>query len=957
MNPDDFVKKWRTILRPKPPDGPSERAFSQEHFIDLCRLLGHKTPGESDPAMFRFEKPLTKITGVKGFADVWKAGHFGWEYKGPHKDLQAAYVQIKLYTDAMENPPLLVVSDMERFRIHTNFTSSVATVYEFGFEDLLQPEKLAWLRNVFANPEALRPGKTREDVTMEVADLFSEVTHSLGKRHTDQQKVAHFLNRILFCMFAEDTKLIPAGHFTAMLKACEEDPKDFPKHCGDLFRAMAHGGKSGFAKIEHFNGGLFDNDEVLDLTSEEIQVLIKAAGKDWSNIEPAVFGTLFERGLDPAKRSQLGAHYTDPSTIMKIVRPVVIDPWQQSWEQARTKLDALMVKAKEAKGAASTKALNEAQKIYDAFLDKLSTFRVLDPACGSGNFLYLSLKALKEFEKRVRVEAGMLGLKSGLLFETGPENVMGIEINPYAAELARVSIWIGELQWMLANGYGYRKNPILRKLDQIENRDALLDADGTESQWPAADVIVGNPPFLGNKKMLGELGDDYVAALRRVYAGRVPGGADLVCFWFEKANDSLVSKTAARAGLVATQSIRAGASRDVLEHIAGSGHIFHAWSDEPWVNEGADVRVSLVAFARERGSEVTLDGKAVTAISPSLAPLSAGGFDSSRLVKVEENVGLSFQGTIKSGPFDVSAELARRWLGEPNASGRPNSDVIKRWMNGSDIAKRPKDAWVIDFGSEMGEKIAATYERPFEHVKSEVRPLREKDREEGHKARWWQFVRPRPAMRNALAPLTRYFVTPRVAKHRMFCWLDKAFLPDSRLYVFASDDDAVFGVLHSKIHEVWSLATCSWHGVGNDPTYNNETCFETFPFPSGMFPAMKVSDYAKAPAAQQVAQAAKNLDEARSRWLNPPEWVERVPEVAPGYPDRIVAKAGKDAELKKRTLTTLYNERPTWLENLHRDLDAAVAKAYGWPWPLSDEDVLSRLYKLNQDRAKGAALI
>lgn len=957
MTPEEFVRKWSAILRPSPPAGPMERALSQQHFLDLCDLLAHKKPADADPSAtwFCFEKPLTKISGTKGYADVWKRDFFAIEYKGPHKDLTSAYAQLKTYTDALENPPLLVVSDMERIIIHTNFTATVKAELHIGLDDLADPEKLGWLRALFHDPEKLRPGKTRIDVTREAADQFGQLSLAVGDRYADKHRVAHFLNRLIFCLFAEDIGLLPEQCFTKMLDVCVADPAQFPELCEQLFAAMAKGGRVGWTKIEWFNGGLFDNTDTLELTGGELRTLRAAASLDWSDIEPAIFGTLFERGLDPSKRAQLGAHYTDPETIERLIDPVIRQPLQEEWQACRVKIAALLEKADAAdarekaksgkKAGAATTARKEAEQLYLAFLKRLKDLRVLDPACGSGNFLYLALKALKDMERWVRTDAALLRLPVGLLFETGPENICGIELNPYAAELARVSVWIGELQWMIQNGYGVRRDPILRTLDQIECRDAVLNADGSPASWPPAEAIVGNPPFLGDRKMIRELGEGYVTKLRAAYDGRVPGGADLVCYWFEKGREQIATGETQRVGLVATNSIRSGLNRRVLERIVDDVPIFEAWSDEGWINDGAAVRVSLVAFGKDEQTP-HLDGAAVESIHADLTAGDAGDLTQARVLP--ENRNISFVGTQKNGPFAIPGDIARSWLKLPNPHGKSNDYVVRPWANGQDITKRPSDTWVIDF-NKMPEADAALYEAPFSHVVMHVKPTRIHLRRDWHRTHWWLFGDPRPGLRTALGGLQRMIVTPLVSKWRVFVWMPAHQIPENLCVAIARDDDASFGVLQSRIHEVWTLAKCSWLGVGNDPRYTPSSTFETFPFPEGMTPNLQASAYTNSHA-DAVAEAAGRLNELRENWLNPLEWVDHVPEVVAGYPDRMVAKSGHEDDLKKRTLTNLYNGRPTWLANVHDALDRAVAEAYGWEWPLSDEEITSRLLALNLAR-------
>lgn len=939
MTPHEFIAKWK--------NGGDERRDAQPFFEDLCRLVGHPTPREADPdhTWFTYEYGANKTSGGDGWADVWKKGFFGWEAKGTNRSLEKAYEQLKMYADALQNPPLLVVSDLQTIIVHTNFTNTVKREYRFTVEELADFEKRQILEAVFKHPETLRPGITRTGLTQEAAEKFTTLAKALRDRGHAPLAVAHFLNRLLFCMFAEDIGLLPNQLFTKMVTSSQGNAEVFEKRSRELFAAMNTGGDVAFENIEWFNGGLFDDDATLRLEADELKLLLAASKLDWSEIEPSIFGTLFERGLDPDKRSQLGAHYTDPETILKIVRPVVIEPWLREWEAEKITLAKLMDRAKKSISGAGLKQFN-------LFLERLRAFTVLDPACGSGNFLYLSLRALKDIEKRVLIEAEELGL--GRQFPAvGPRCVKGIELNAYAAELARVTVWIGEIQWMIQNGYGANKNPILQPLDQIENRDAVLNPDGSEATWPVADVVVGNPPFIGDKKMLRELGDDYTNALRAAYKGRVSGGADFVCYWFEKANDAIKAKKLQRAGLVATNSIRGGKSREVLKHIIETSRIFDAWSDEEWVNDGAAVRVSMLSFGIS-SQPAKLDGADVGEIFSDLtAKTNNSSIDFTRADALQQNRITAFIGTQKGGAFDISGEVARRWLPLPNPNGRSNSEVVRPWYNGLDATRRNRDFWIIDFGVDADEQTASFYEAPFRYVTEHIKQARVGNREARTDENWWLLQRSRPAFRQAIAPLIRYIATPRVAKHRLFMWLDKTILPDSRLYAIARDDDVTFGVLHSRIHEIWALTTCSWHGVGNDPTYNAESCFEAFPFPEGLTPDIPAVSYSNDPRAQRIATASVALVTARDRWLNPPEWTDRLPEVVAGFPDRIIAKAGHEAELKKRTLTNLYNARPAWLGNLHRDLDIAVAAAYGWEWPLTDDEILRRLFELNQARTTG----
>jgi len=510
-----------------------------------------------------------------------------------------------------------------------------------------------------------------------------------------------------------------------------------------------------------------------------------------------------------------------------------------------------------------------------------------------------------------------------------PTQLLGLEVNEYARELAQVVIWIGYLQWMITNGFTGQRTPILESLETIKLQDALLRHEGgkvSEAEWPEADVIIGNPPFLGGKRLRAELGDQYVNDLFTTYNGRVPREADLVCYFFEKARAEIEAHGVERAGLLATNSIRGGANREVLKRIKQSGDLFMAWDDEEWILDGAAVRISIVGFDDGSDDQRHLDGLPVTTINSDLTATT----DVTIARRLPSNLGVCFMSDTKGGAFDIPGSLARQWLRLPvNPNGRSNSDVVRPWVNGLDVTRRPRDMWIIDFGVHMQEAEAALYEAPFEYVRTHVEPVRKQNNRAAYRERWWLHVEPRSGMRAALSGLTRYTCTPAVARHRLFCWLSGEVLADHRLLVFARDDDYFLGVLHSRVHEVWSLRQGSRHGVGNDPVYTPTTCFETFPlpWPPGSEPAGDARVVA-------IAAAAKALDERRVAWLNPP---------------------GADAaELKKRTLTNLYNARPTWLTFAHAALDRAVWAAYGWddpePATTPEDTILSRLLALNLER-------
>lgn len=1007
MTPESFIDKWRGVDL-------SESAASHDHFNELCALLEVEKPTDVDKRgeWFAFEKPVPKAgkAGAAGFADVWRKGCFVWEYKRRNRltTLAAAIAQAREYAALLDNPPLAIACDIDEIQVRTLFTGSVSVTHAIRLADLNDVGKRQLLRRCFTDPQALRPDLTPRDVTEEAARKFATLAQTLRERRDrigrphDARRVAHFLNRIVFCLFAEDAGLLPGNVFGAIVEQALRDKSGLSQMLADLFDKMRTGtGFFGAVRIPHFNGGLFDDDDVLDLLFPEVQVLGEAMRLDWAHIEPVIFGTLFERGLDPARRKQMaglfdaapgaatgrkgkrarttaapagislplrggataaerslgkgvGIHYTDPATIMKIVEPVVLRPLRAEWDALKAALD---------------KARGQKRKddLYLRFRERLGAFRVLDPACGSGNFLYLALRHLKDFDRDVEREAKALGLSADPKGQrVTPHSVLGIEINPYAAELARVTVWIGELQWQMANGYGITRRPILGALNGIENRDALLNEDGTEAEWPKASVVIGNPPFLGGKLLRRTLGDKTVDALFEVYRDRVRPEADLVCYWLAKAADLVVANELAHAGFVTTNSIRGGANRGTLDRLAEAGLIFEAWSDEGWVLDGAAVRVSLVCFGRRAAGEGSrLDGRPTQTIN---ADLTNARFDITKARRLAENAGIAFMGDTKGGGFDIPGSLARQWLQLPkNPNGRSNANVLRPWINGFDVTRRPQDKWIIDFGWTMTESEAALYEAPFEYVVRTVKPERLKNKRKLYAEYWWRHVEPRPGMWAALRGLKQFIVTPTVCKHRVFRRVPASVCPDHQLIVMAMEDDSILGVLQSRAHELWAVSLGT--SLEDRPRYTPTTTFETFPFPNGSIPIALSRSATRGRLENRIASAAAELDELRERWLSPPDLGEHCQETVAGYPARLIPRSvGAVEQLKKRTLTNLYNERPRWLSDAHRDLDRAVAAAYGWPEMLADraqpdnldkadraaaeEEILGRLFDLNQQRAK-----
>ncbi len=961
MTPAEFVAKWSNLKNRL-----NELAAAQSHFNDVCALVGHPPPyaDEIDSDTFRFEKSAEKPDGNKGRADVFYHRHFVWEYKGYHGNLDRAYQQVQRYREALDNPPLLIVCDLETIRIHTNFTNYPSRRTEITLTDLAtQPEKLAELKMCFAHPDDItaffRPERTQEYITQATAQTFVKVVDDLkafDKDETPPEKFAHFLVQLLFCLFVEDMGLLPNSLFSNLLAyqpSSIEPQYQFAGHLADLFDRMRSGGRYGYYQILNFNGTLFDDAFVPPLPSNLAKTLLHAARQDWSGIEPSIFGTLFERVIDKQKRAQLGAHYTSKEDILLVVNPVLMEPLRRDWDVVRRRADRALRKGD----------IDMAHRLLSDFSAEIANTTVLDPACGSGNFLYVALHQLLDMQKEVIVHAERSGLPAIPLTVT-PRQLYGIEINPYAHELAQVTIWIGYIQWRIENGFTELGEPILQPLNQIERKDAILaygaEGESAEATWPSTTVIVGNPPFLGGNKIRKELGNEYVDTLFEAYKD-MPSFSDLVCYWFERGRVKLTRGETVRVGFVATNSISGGVNKRVLERIKHEGDIFFAWVDRPWMLEGAAVHISIIGFDAGNEPSRRLNGHKVTQINPDLTSFN---FYISGAKKLPDMQGVSFMGPSAKGSFDIDKEEAERMLGASNPTGVQNSDVVRPVMSATDLVKAPRNKYTIDFNM-MTQEQAARYQLPFAYVQSVVYPTR-KNKRGALKERWWQYGRPRVEMRHALAGKTRFVVTPGVAKHRIFVWQSIDVLCNQGTVIFAREDDYFFGVLHSRVHETWSLHKGT--SLEDRPRYTSTTAFETFAFPwrLGNEPSEAENE-----DVAEIAESARELVAFRQAWLHPP-----IPEsgIDVAYKRRI----------KRRTLTNMYNAlehyraaladgtrynaafKLGWkkivncdftlaqaqtLHDIHTELDKAVLRAYGWSATLEDEEILENLLALNIERA------
>ena len=919
----DFARKWTSYQG-------NEVQHFQAHFNELCEIVGHENPHDDlDNHNFEFNQRVRTATGGQGEADVFLRNHFIMEYKKPGLDLDAAYNQNLRYRDGLGNPPLLIVADFETIRIHTNFTGKAPDTYIITLDDLIDIEQNATRKNAlgvidqsplsvyqvlrycFYDPDYLEPARTTEQITEAAADIFKKIAKELQDYNSDKdEEIARFLSQLLFCMFSSDMGLLPKQLMTQFTHELGTSPATvFPARLSRLFQKMSVGDPIEVPPIKHFNGGLFDGSpNNLKIGSSIMPFVCEADALDWSQIEPAIFGTLFERIYNPEKRAQQGRHYTSRKDIETLVEPVVMAPLRRDWDNIKSGISAADA--------------DLAKVTTQDFVDRLGKVRILDPACGSGNFLYVALNLLHALEREVINWALDFGIDPPEP-RVHPQQLLGIEIDEYAHQLAGVVVWIGHLQNGARVGNIQDRDPILDPLDNIDCRDAIVDNTGPEpkpAEWPEVDFIVGNPPFLGNKRMREEMGNAVVERIYRAWANRVPNGTDLCAYWFETARIQIARSKAKRAGLLATQSIRGGQSRKVLENIKKTGDIFFAESDRNWSLDGAAVHTSMVGFDDGTEQLRVLDGQTAKRINADLTSRSA---DLTKAKRLKENLGIAYQGVILVGPFDIAEQEARELMLASNPDGAKNEDVVKPLVTAKDITDRPSNRFVIDFGVDVTRGHAARHVRPFELLRDRIE-LETENTGKSPRAKWWHFASARPQMRAALGELKRYVATPLHSKHRIFAWVEAPAIANHSIGVFAREDDYFIGILQSRVHEVWSRAMGTQvRDRESGFRYTHTTCFETFPFPE------PTDDQRDA-----ITDIVKIIMWHRKNMLTPKE----------GAPEKII---------REMTLTHIYNNNHTWLQNDHEALNRAVFDAYGWsedPADLDDDTILERLLELNLSR-------
>lgn len=919
MDIEDFISRWKQ-------SGGSERANFQTFAYELCDVLDvpRPAPATEKPTAhaYHFEYPVTFIhTGSKsrGFIDLYRAGHFVMEAKQgvtadkPEDDRQAllladlpkaqrkghgtrntrgwdntmlmARSQADGYARAVSRddgwPPFLMVVDVGHvIEVYADFSGQGqgytqypdGNRYRIKLDDLRKSEIRDRLRTIWTDPHTLDPSKIAAQVTREVADKLAALGKSFEGQGHAPEAVANFLMRCLFTMFAEDVDLIPRGSFTELLTKLRGRPEHAAPALTNLWEVMNDGGFSGvlMADLLKFNGGLFKDASALPLSNVQLSLLIDAAEKDWQEVEPAIFGTLLERALDKRQRHKLGAHYTPRAYVERLVVPTIMDPLRADWRNVQA---AALTYANQGQ-------MQQARDTVRAFHAALCDTRVLDPACGSGNFLYVALELMKRLEGEVTALLTELGEDQAALSLAGhtvdPHQFLGIELNPWAAAVAELVLWIGYLQWHFrTHGKASPSEPVLRDFRNIENRDAVLTYAGTKPRldntgapvtrwdgqgtilhpvtgeavpdpdartpvldytkpqpatWPEAEFIVGNPPFIGNKRMRDALGDGYAEALRKAYP-KIPQSADFVMFWWEKAalaargykpaTAKARAKGTRRFGLITTNSLTMVFNRRVLEpHLADPKtglSLTFAIPDHPWVDagEGAAVRIAmtvaesskatgrLLTVAEESKAGPEADGRRVTfdiQKGKIFANLRIGA-DVAGSQPLKANHDLGFMGVIPVGMgFVISKQEARDW--GFSVSSLP--DVIRPYMNGSNLICGKADRLIIDFFGLGEDEARAKYPALYQRVSDTVKPARMQVARRGHREKWWLYGEARHGMRRALSGLGRYIATVETAKHRTFSFLSKDILPDQKLRVLALEDALFLAILSSTAHVIWA---------------------------------------------------------------------------------------------------------------------------------------------------------
>jgi len=763
-------------------------------------------------------------------------------------------------------------------------------IYDFDLQiddpmDRISTEDIAERAGAFAFMEDKKKApvfrNNQVEVTERAAKQMGALLLELEKRGIEKLAAQRFVLQCVLAMFAEDRKLLPRDIFISCIEDCLKRESSYDV-IGGLFQAMNQPGVTPAGRykgVDYFNGGLFSKIHPIELTKDELNALNTIAREDWSKIRPAIFGTLFEATVDKKERHAKGIHFTSEADIMKVIRPTISRYWEERIETANT--------------------------IGELFIlqEELRNYKVLDPACGSGNFLYMAYQELKRIELWLLHKISKRRKTEHLQVQMGfvtPQQFYGMDTNPFAIELAKVTMAIAR-KVAIDNFELTEPSLPLDTLDKnIQCQDALF------SQWQKADAIIGNPPFLGGKHTRMTLGDEYIDKVFKHFP-EVKDSVDFCTYWFRLAHNHIDGK--GRVGLVGTNSISQGKSRAAsLEYITQNGGSIHeAVSTQPWSGE-AKVHVSIVNWSKKEAKVCYLDNQKVLKINSSLKPTT----DTSQAIRLPANLNKCFQGVIPVGEgFIVTEQQVNEWI----KADSKNQDVLKLFSMGANLAKNPHGKpkrWIIDF-SNMNIEEASDYQLPFEHIKIYVKPEREKNREAVMREKWWRFKRTNEGMRKAIKTLSCYFAVPEVSKWAIFIPCHLEWLAGNKTKAVASDDFYIFGVLSSQVHRIWMHSQKST--LSASIAYTHNTCFETFPFPQT--PDAKLVN--------QIRAKAEELHQYRTQQMETKQW----------------------------GITTLYNkffnEPTSQLYKLHEQLNNLTMEAYNFNF---DDDILENLLGLNLELAK-----
>ncbi|SDM54384.1 Type II restriction/modification system, DNA methylase subunit YeeA [Oryzisolibacter propanilivorax] len=1034
-----FIARWQGVAA-------SELATAQSFVIELCELLGVPRPHATPEQDYMFERPVTFQHGdgstSSGRIDCYRRGCFVLEAKklraaghtkGFDDGMLRAHSQAMGYARALPvaegRPPFVLVVDVGHvIELYAEFSQSGgaytpypdARSHRLALADLGDARVRQRLRQVWLEPHRLNPALISAEVTRTVAALLARLARSLeaslgfesnrpqayiNKRHAAPEIVANYLTRCLFSMFAEDVQLLPEGSFQGLL----QKHRDHPARLRDVLRAlwcdMDRGGFSGVLSehVLHFNGKLFkgaDEDGYsLLLTPEQVDLLIEAARANWRQVEPAIFGTLLERALDPAERHALGAHYTPRAYVERLVLPTVIEPLRRRWQDARAAALVLAREAAALQGKAAQTKLEQARAELRAFHHHLCSVRVLDPACGSANFLYVTLEHLKRLEGEVVDALQQLGQTQDQLGFEGEtvtlQQLLGIELNARAAALAELVLWIGWLQWHIrARGRASVAEPVVHAYGNIECRDAVLAWDTREpaldaagqplsrwdgqtfkphpvtgqavpdeaarvpqwryagarkAAWPQADYIVGNPPFIGKLRMREALGDGYVEALRGAWP-EVPESADFVMYWWQHAAAQVAAGRTQRMGLITTNSVTMIFNRRVVQTALDAGtHLVMAIADHPWVDGkgGAAVRIAMTVLAAgsDEGELQVVRAEMPQEHGEMAVDLNAQRGAIHADLKIGANVAAALPLRSSQRLSNTGYLLGGRGFvltAEEVATlvARPeNAPWIFPLFNGKDITGIPRGYSVIDAHGASSESLRSDAPQVWQRLHDTVWPERQVNPDPKVRANWWLFRRSNEQLRAATLGLQRVIVTVETAKHRVFSFIAGNSRPEHKLVVIALDDAYSLGVLSSQLHVDWAMATGGRLGVGNDPVYSKSRCFETFPFPAddtGLTEALR----------QRIAALAGQIDAHRKQVL------------AAGHAGltltglyNVLAALREGRALNPKEQALHAQGLVGVLRELHDELDAAVLAAYGLPAAADTQQVLAHLVQLNARRA------